>query len=229
MLSNLPAPVATVDHVFVDFENIPAIDLAIVGAPSVSFTLLVGPRQTKLDVALVEKMLQHAGSVFLVRLASAGKNALDFALVYYLGRAIAADPAGRFHIVSRDNGFTPLIEHLRTQGLQVRRHDGFATLNLAPTAATSKSQPQPQSQSSVPSVNSAAPLDSTPAAVALDLIRKAATVRPKTRKKLANYLRAHLGKKFGDTDAETLIEHLQQTGQLTVSDKGGVTYRLDQT
>lgn len=227
MLSNLPAPADTVDHVFVDFENIPTIDLAIVGAPSVSFTLLVGPRQTKLDVALVEKMLQHAGSVLFVRLASAGKNALDFALAYYLGRAVAADPVGRFHIVSRDNGFTPLIEHLRTQGLQVRRHDGFATLNLAPTAATSKPQPQPQSQSSVPSANSAAPLDSTPAALAL--IRKAATVRPKTRKKLANYLRAHLGEKFGATDAETLIEHLQQTGQLTVSDKGGVTYRLDQT
>ena len=44
--TNLPPPV---NHVFVDFENVHAVDLSVIGSKAVSFTLLVGPRQTKLD------------------------------------------------------------------------------------------------------------------------------------------------------------------------------------
>jgi hypothetical protein len=94
----------SINHVFVDFENVYEIDLAIIGKTSVSFTLLVGPRQTKLDASLVEKLFEHAVSVQLVRLTSAGKNALDFTLAYYVGRAVAADPTGCFHIISKDAG-----------------------------------------------------------------------------------------------------------------------------
>src|SRR5207244_2512009 len=103
-----------VNHVFVDFENVHEVDLAIIGSKTVAFTLLVGPRQTKLDVSLVERLFEHAVSVQLVPLASAGKNALDFTLAYYVGRAVAADPTGYFHIVSKDAGYDPLIEHLRS-------------------------------------------------------------------------------------------------------------------
>jgi hypothetical protein len=43
------------NHVFVDFENVHQVDLTLIGAKSVSFTLLVGAKQTKLDSDLVEK------------------------------------------------------------------------------------------------------------------------------------------------------------------------------
>src|SRR4029077_13040812 len=107
--TDLPAPV---NHVFVDFENVHEIDQKIIGSKTVTFTLLLGAKQTKLDVSLVEKLLEHAASVHLIRITSAGKNALDFTLAYYVGRAVAADPTGFFHIVSKDAGYDPLIEHL---------------------------------------------------------------------------------------------------------------------
>src|SRR5882724_3065157 len=122
--TDLPPPI---NHVFVDFENVHKIDLAVIGAKAVSFTLLVGPRQTKLDVALVEKLFEHAVSVQLVRLTSSGRNALDFALAYYVGRAVAADPTGYFHIVSKDAGYAPLIKHLRSRHISARRHDSCLT------------------------------------------------------------------------------------------------------
>ena len=103
-----------VNHVFVDFENVPEIDLKVISSKTVHLMLLLGPRQTKLDVALVEKLLQHAATVELVRLASAGRNAVDFTLAYYLGRAVAADPTGHFQIFSKDTGYDPLVEHLRS-------------------------------------------------------------------------------------------------------------------
>src|SRR6266567_1781434 len=123
-----------VNHVFVDFENVHEIDLAIIGSKAVSFTLLVGPRQTKLDVSLVEKLFEHAVSVELVRLTSAGRNALDFTLAYYVGRSVAADPTGYFHIVSKDAGYDPLIEHLRSRHISARRHNSFTTLTFAAPA-----------------------------------------------------------------------------------------------
>jgi hypothetical protein len=41
---------------------------------AVSFTLLLGARQTKLDVDLVEKLLGHAASVQLVRLTGSDRG-----------------------------------------------------------------------------------------------------------------------------------------------------------
>jgi hypothetical protein len=118
------------NHVFVDFENVHHVDLSLIGAKSVSFTLMVGPKQTKLDSDLVEKLMAHSASVQLVKLKSSGKNALDFALAYYLGRAALADPTGYFHIVSKDGCFDPLIEHLRSRHIHVYRHASCADLTF---------------------------------------------------------------------------------------------------
>src|SRR6266851_8365695 len=108
--THLPPPV---NHIFVDFENVHEIDLTVIGSKAVSFTLLVGPRQTKLDISLVEKLFEHAVSVQLVRLTSAGRNALDFTLAYYVGRSWAADPTGYFHIVSDSGDIQRTIKALR--------------------------------------------------------------------------------------------------------------------
>ena len=58
--------------------------------------------------------------------------ALDFALAYYVGRAVMSDPTGHFHIVSKDTGFDPLIEHLRSRHIHAYRHNSFTTLASRP-------------------------------------------------------------------------------------------------
>ncbi|MCX6868214.1 MAG: PIN domain-containing protein [Verrucomicrobia bacterium] len=118
------------NHVFVDFENVHQVDLTLIGVKSVSFTLMVGAKQTKLDSDLVEKLMEHSASVRLVKLKSSGQNALDFALAYYLGRAVLADPTAYYHIVSKDGGFDPLIDHLRARHINVQRHANCAELTF---------------------------------------------------------------------------------------------------
>ncbi len=93
------------NHVFMDFENVHQVDLNLIGAKSVSFTLMVGPQQTKLDSSLVEKLMEYSASVRLVKLKTKAKNALDFALSYYLGHAALADPTAYFHIIAKDTGY----------------------------------------------------------------------------------------------------------------------------
>lgn len=223
---HLPPPV---NHVFVDFENVHTVDLTVIGSKAVSFTLLVGARQTKLDVSLVEKLFEHAVSVQVVRLTSPGNNALDFTLAYYVGRAVAADPTGYFHIISKDAGYDPLIAHLRSRHISAYRHESFATLTFAipakpaasaPPATTRKAKPQPQSKS--------APDSLTQWEVrVLEHFRRPSATRPRTQKTLVSFLTAYLGHKITEAEALSLVESLGQAGHLFIDDKGKVTYHLE--
>ena len=223
---DLPPPV---NHVFVDFENVHEIDLEVIGSKSVSFTLLLGSRQTKLDVCLVEKLLAHAVSVQLVRLTASGKNALDFTLAYYIGRAVAADPTGCFHIVSKDTGYDPLIEHLQSKHIPAHRHDSFATLTFTgaaklPTPAPPGATPKLKAQSK-PKVQPFAWDEK--AAQVLEHLRKPSTTRPRSETKLLSFLVAHLGHKITEAEALNLVKHLSQAGHLIIGEKGAVTYHLE--
>lgn len=206
------------NHVFVDFENVHQVDLSVIGAKSVNFTLLLGAKQTKLDAGLVEKLMEHAASVQLIRLASSGKNALDFTLAYYVGRAVSADPAAYIHIVSKDTGFDPLIEHLRSRHIHAHRHPSFATLTFsgtAKTAAVASSKAEPASQEE--------PLNRV-----LERLHKNVANRPKKKKTLLSQLKSQLSKDTTDADAAAavLLDKLVKAGHVRIGDKDAVTYRL---
>lgn len=227
--SDLPPPM---NHVFVDFENIHHVDLSVIGNKGVSFTLLVGAKQSKLDVALVEKLMAHAASVQLIRLASSGKNALDFALAYYLGRGVLADPTAYFHIVAKDGGYDPLIEHLRSRGFRARRHESFDTLTFSgPPKAAAPAAPGPP----VPAPKAkATPKPKTPPVTLEDQVtqvlahfRSPKTTRPRNREKLVAYLIGHLGHKLTEAEAQSLVERLVAAGHLVIGDKGVVKYQLE--
>jgi hypothetical protein len=194
------------NHVFVDYENVHEIDPALIGAKSVSLTLLLGARQTRLDASLVEKLMEHAASVQFVRLTTSGKNALDFALAYYVGRAVMADPTGHFLIVSGDTGFDPLIEHLRSRHIHADRHNGCASL-----ATPAPAKP--------PSVS---PEDLLTRAS--EHLRKLVTNRPKRKKTLVSHLRARFDKTATDAAMLDLVDRLSKAGRLTIGEKEAVTY-----
>lgn len=220
----------TVNHVFVDYENVHAFDPAIIGTKTVRFTLLLGPKQAKLDVPLVEMLLKHAASVELVRLASSGKNAVDFAVAYYVGRATIQYPAGHFHIISKDTGFDPLVEHLRSKSVRIRRHDGFETLAFGPPArpaAAAKSPPAIKAQPAAKPAQSPAGLDER-AMLMLEHLRKHVTNRPKREVTLIKHVIAHFGHKLSETEATGIIGTLAKGGHLAINDKGQVNYWLEE-
>jgi hypothetical protein len=227
-------PPAPLNHVFVDFENVQEIDLAVIGNKAVSFTLLVGPRQTKLDVGLVEKLFEHAASVQLVRLASSGRNALDFILTYYVGRAVAFDPTGRFHIISKDTGFDRLIEHLLSKRIDARRHNSFATIfpaapappialamGSARTARVVAAKPKPRLKPRTPS----SVLNEQTVRV-LEHLGKPSATHPRNKKKLVSYLVAYFGHKITEAEALKLIDHLCLAGHIAIGEKDAVSYQL---
>jgi hypothetical protein len=134
------------NHIFVDYENTRTIDASVLTLERTTFTILLGPQNTKFDITVVEQLIARAGSVEIVRLEKVGKNAVDFALAYYLGRKVAGDSGAYFHIVSKDRDYEPLVEHLKARHVHIRQHKDFATLataimpkaKTAPTGAAKK-------------------------------------------------------------------------------------------
>jgi hypothetical protein len=212
-----------VNHVFVDFENVHEIDPAVIGMESTTFTFLIGPEKKKLDLAVVDKLLAHAGAVHLIRLATKGKNAVDFALAYYLGQAAHADPAGIFHIISKDCGFDPLVRHLEGKLTRVHRHASFVALadKLQPKPAT----PPPPATKPV-LARPAAP--STPSAAAAQLLEvlTGSISRPRTRKTLTRHAITVLGNKLSEAQATALIQELCAANKIGISAQDKVEYRF---
>lgn len=167
---------------------------------------LLGAKQITLAAALVEKLMKHADSVHLVRLTTSGKNAVDFALSYYLGRAAVANPAASFHIISQDKGYDSLIEHLRSRQVNVRRHDDFQTLTFSGPA---KPSPAPSEDLFIR---------------ALEHLRRNLNNRPKRKKTLASQLLAFAGKMAAEAEILLLIEKLRMAGHISLNDKDAVTY-----
>jgi hypothetical protein len=226
-----------VNYVFVDFENVHKIDLGVIGQKAVSFTLLIGARQTKIDTDLVERLLQHASSVQLVRLTSSGRNALDFTLAYYVGRAVAADPTGYFHIISKDTGYDALVTHLQSRHVQAYRHGdcaGLPFLNAtkpgAPAATNSNPAPAPAKPVATPKPTKAP--KSVPAILderarhVLEHLNQHTKSRPSREKTLVRHVLALFGNKIAEPEARGIIEALRQAGYIAINEKGGLTYEL---
>jgi hypothetical protein len=217
-----------VNHVFVDYENVATVDPAILGSKTVHVTLLLGPRKTKFDGQVVAKLLEHAPAVQLIRLSSPGRNALDFALAYYLGRAALADPCGYFHIVSQDKGYDALIEHLRSKHIRVYRHDDFNALTFATATRPATVISSPTIPAKVPPLpKGPAPATNGADTKVWEYLRKPTTKRPRTKAKLASHLFTHLGNKVSQPEVLKLIARLTKGGKLAIGEKDVVTYHLD--
>lgn len=203
------------NYVFVDYENVHQIDLSVIGAKSVNFTLLLGVNQTKLDAELVEKLMEHAASVQLIRLTSSGKNSLDFTLAYYVGRTVIANPSAFIHIISGDTGFDPLIEHLRSRHIHAHRHESFETLTFSGTAKTATVPPKAEPAGPEEPLNRV-----------LEHLRKNENNRPKKKKTLLSHIKSHLGKDATDAEAANLLDKLQKGRHVSIGEKDAVSYRV---
>ena len=70
----------------------------------------------------------HPEQLRIIQTPVDGRNALDFVLTLELGRIIAADPEGYFHIVSRDTDFDSVVRHLKSETKLITRHSALAEI-----------------------------------------------------------------------------------------------------
>ncbi|HEX2853753.1 MAG TPA: PIN domain-containing protein [Opitutaceae bacterium] len=237
-------PDAPTHFVFVDFENVPEVDLAAIAGRAVHVTLLLGNKQKKLDLELVKQIKAFHAQVDLVEVGGSGRNALDLTLACYLGRAIERAPAAGFAIVSKDKDFAPMIAHLVTQKIEVARYDSFAALPFlphrkpvvvakmmgAPKIGSAAKKPAEPRRAKSPSRPPFVPAETTPPLPVDRLeklvvrLRNHAEPHPKTKPKLLAKINTDFGNKLDEAACVAKLEELIKRGIVEIDGNDRVSY-----
>jgi hypothetical protein len=187
-------------YIFLDHENVCETDLSrITGKPAKVFMILGAGNKT-LPVSLFLFAQDHPGQIRIVQTPVQGRNALDFVLTLELGRQLAADPDGYFHIVSKDTGFESVVRHLKDQKRLIARHTSLSGIPAlwTPQERFEKLKGQLADNS---------------------------TSRPSTRKTLENKIKSAFGN-TGDPDIiEKAIADIVQSGILSFTEESKVNYK----
>lgn len=193
------------NFVLIDYENVQPKDLGLLKDGPFRVKVFLGPNQSKVPVALAAALQSLGSNAEYVVLESAGTNALDFHIAYYIGVLSCEDPTSFFHIISKDSGFDPLIKHLKGKKVFAQRSTCISDI--------------PYFNSSLP----AAP-DAQVGVVVADLIRRKAS-KPRTQKTLLSTLHALFKKELSEQQLTQLFASLCSRGIVRV-EGSKVSYEL---
>lgn len=193
------------NFVLVDFENVQPKDLSMLRDGPFKVKLFLGPNQSKIPVTLASALQSLGNSAEYVILETAGNNALDFHIAYYIGALSAEDPSAFFHIISKDTGFDPLIKYLKSKKVFAQRSTCIAEIPYFKPA------------------QSTAPEDQITIAIS-DLQRRKAS-KPRTQKTLLSTLHALFKKELSEQQLERLFQSLCARGIVKL-DGTKVSYTL---
>ena len=219
---------AATHFVFVDFENVPEVDLGLVEGKPVHVTILIGKNQKKIDLPLVQQIRRLAAQVELVEVGASGRNALDLTLAYYLGQAVLRAPDARFCIVSRDKDFEPMIAHLSAKHIKVVRRDRLSALPVQPEPRPGRAAKATVSvRSSAPARAEAKVRTGEPEDRLERLITRLLanfSPRPKKKGRLLARINSDFGNKLTAAQQNEKLDELIRRGVVSIDAKDAVVY-----
>jgi hypothetical protein len=109
------------NHVLIDYENVQPTVADVLAAPVFKVWVFLGVQQIKVKVDLLDLVQRKGDDARIIKISSSGRNALDFHMSYYVGMLSTQQPDGYFHLIAKDTGMDPLIEHLKEKGISVAR------------------------------------------------------------------------------------------------------------
>jgi PIN domain len=223
------------NHVLIDYENVQVKSLELLQGEHFRVYIFLGTNNTKLSRDLAVTVQAMGARAQYVELSSSGPNALDFYISYYLGQLVLQEPLGFFHIISKDKGFDPLVEHLKTRSILSARStiDAMPCFAVKPiTDAVTAAVPLPAEEVKPvapippkPLTNKKAVLHADQVQLALhDLVTRKSN-KPATLKTLLNTIHARIGKDRPIAEAQAVRDALVQRKYVSVNGLK-VTYKL---
>lgn len=209
-----PGNGARTQHVLIDFENVQTKSLARLEGEHFRVHVFLGPQGDRLPRSLVLDMQRLGSRAEYVELESPGRNALDFCMAFHLGGLAAAEPASHFHIISKDTGFDPLIEHMTARKLVATRSDSIESMPCL------QAKPVPARVAGRAAVDDE--VESLLKIVVDDLVKRK-TSRPRKLSTLRSTVKARIGVDKEDR-LEAVMEALQARHVVSEGDK--VSYQL---
>ncbi len=114
----------------IDYENVQPDVLPALALEDVKVLLFVGPHQGKLRFDLVEAMQKLGDKAEYVRVAQAGKDALDMHLAFHLGRLCREMPEAYFHVIAKDRDYDSLLVHINQPAGRAAKWKSLAEVPL---------------------------------------------------------------------------------------------------
>jgi|UniRef100_UPI0037853269 hypothetical protein len=194
------------NYIFVDYESVQEIDLALIEGKPVKVWLFIGVQQKKVPVELMTQVHRLHAQVELVQVERVGKNALDFILAHHTGGQAAADSEGFFHILSKDKGFDALVANFKSRKMMAARSEVFASLPMLVDVRSLSLQERVQQ-------------------VRSKLTGMLAGGLPGKLKKLRSTISAHFREQLSEKDVEAVLQELRQSKVIKVSNES-VSYLM---
>jgi hypothetical protein len=204
------------NYVLIDFESVQPKSLSLLAAEHFRIHVFIGPASSTLPSNVVLPLHEFRSRADYVRLETAGRNALDFHLAFYLGKLVSADPSGFFHIISRDKGFDPLVRHLKGKNIFSARSESIEDM---PCFRQHPAEPDGESGASGPKGIAepvcAVTMDDLLKLVIDDLTKRKAG-KPKTLEALKSTVQARCGKHASAAAVDALYTALVTRGYVKV-------------
>lgn len=185
------------NYVLIDYENVQPEAMTALSEEHFKVIVFVGANQTKVTFEVASTLQKFGDRAEYIKVSGNGSNALDFHIAYYLGLLASKEPDAYFHIVSKDTGFDPLIQHLKTKKIPVCRSKDVTDIPLVKAA------------------NTKSPSDKL-AVIVTDLQRRGPS-KPRTVKTLLSTINAIFQKQLSEQEQSSLLSMLQKQGAVTVN------------
>lgn len=193
------------NFVLIDYENVQPEAMSVLVEEHFNVIVFVGANQTKVTFDVASALQQLGDRAEYVKISGNGANALDFHIAFYIGQLASKNPDAFFHIVSKDTGFDPLIQHLKSKKILSGRSKSVADIPIV-KAATSKT-----------------PNDRI-AVVIADLQRRG-SAKPRTVKTLTSTVHSIFLKQLSDHELSSILSALEKQGCITITNTK-VSYSL---
>jgi hypothetical protein len=193
------------NYVLIDYENVQPSSLVGLDAEHFRVLVFVGASQNKVGFDTAAALQKLGARAEYIKIAGNGSNALDFHIAFHIGHLAAQDPTAFFHIISKDSGFDPLIQHLKERKVFASRSTDIADIPLL-KAANSKTTPEKIE------------------VVVANLQQRGAS-RPRTLKTLTSTINSLFQKQLTEEELAALLKGLQSKGIIAVNETK-VTYAI---
>ena len=185
------------NYVLIDYENVQPEILSHLDAEHFKVIVFVGASQTKVTFDSANALQRMGSKAEYIKISGNGSNALDFHIAFYIGQLATQDPTAYFHIISKDTGFDPLIQHLKTMKVFAARSRDVSDIPLVKVA------------------NTKSPAEKLTVIVAN--LRQRGTSKPRAVKTLASTISSIFQKQLSEKELSELIDDLQKKGIVTVN------------
>ena len=193
------------NYLLIDYENVQPKNLAALNGTKFKVMVFLGANQTKVPVEFAKALQALGTDAEYIQISGNGNNALDFHIAFTMGELSKADPNAYFHIISKDTGFDPLIEHARTRKIHIQRSKDISEI---PVLRLSNAKTAPEKLDAI-----------------IQNLSGRGSSRPRKLKTLKNTINSLFLKSLEESELTNLVQALSKRGHIVIEGEH-VSYKL---